>query len=366
MQYEQVFEPRDSAVLDAALDESSTQSSSTRLRLVTDESLARIEPTSSALLPEIVHRLLKSKRSAHTQKTYEVGLRAFFGGQLTREKVEAFLSLSVPEITFALLDFKEKMRLEGKSDATINNRVAAVRSLLQIAFRAGMCVTDGRGLVDSEKVEALRDTRGINLESVNELFKAPERKYQKRFGKAAKTALPVLRDYAILRLWCENAMRRGAVHKLNVEDFSHREKRLWVKEKGRGAKAPKTISKTTADAIGAYILAAGHANTEGPLFRNFDRNPANNGKRLSEKSFYMLSLEYGKMIGVEHLNPHKLRHTAITLFLADGGDILYARDMAGHRDVKTTMIYDDNRKDRAGEAVNQLSNLFHSSSKRKR
>ena len=73
---------------------------------------------------------------------------------------------------------------------------------------------------------------------------------------------------------------------------------------------------------------------------------------LTEKSLYKLCLEYGAIVGIDNLNPHKLRHSAITLFLDDGGDLRTAQRLGRHKDIKTTMIYDDNRKDLAGEAVN--------------
>ena len=68
------------------------------------------------------------------------------------------------------------MRAAGLSLATTNARLAAVRSLLKMSYRLGLSQTDGRGLVDGERPEAYRDTRGTDLRNIKRLLALPDRR----------------------------------------------------------------------------------------------------------------------------------------------------------------------------------------------
>jgi hypothetical protein len=58
------------------------------------------------------------------------------------------------------------MLAAGSSEAAVYRHLAALRSLLKFAFRHGVSQTDGRGLVDSEKVRTYRDTAGHGPEVI--------------------------------------------------------------------------------------------------------------------------------------------------------------------------------------------------------
>ena len=301
---------------------------------------------------DVIEMLLRSKKSQNTKDAYKSDLRKFFGEGYTMREVGEFLSLEVPDIALRLNQYKITMQERGDADATINRRLAAVRSLLKYSFRLGWCDTDGRGLVDSETVQSYRDTRGLELPQLLQVLEEPSRKYET--GSVAQ-----LRDTAILRLLCENGFRRGEAHLINVGDFSLTGRRVMILGKGRSQKEPCTISKKTAKMLAEYLIASGHSDDlKGALFRNLDHRPSTRGGRLSGQAIYYIVRGYGRRCGVGHLTPHKLRHSAATLFLEAGGDIRDAQKLMRHKDIKTTMIYDDNRKDGAGVAVNLLSELF--------
>jgi len=335
-------------------------------------SLALLDPTST-LAPlnaplvevDVVALLLKDKRSPQTRRAYAQDLKDFFGGAPTPPLVHAFLSLPTPRIALALNAYKSRLRdgtangAEGKgpgtgmAEATINRRLAAIRSLLKFAYRMGLCETDGRSLVDSEKSRAYRDTRGITPDKVRKLLKLPAKQY------GAKS-VHGLRDTAILLLLCQNVLRRAELVSLNVGDFSAEECALWIVGKGRGSEKERvTLDGATAEAILAYLVAADHAGDKGPLFRNLDRNPATAGGRLTADALYKLVGSYGAHIGVPNLTPHKLRHTGITAYLdATNGDVRGAKRLSRHSKYETLNLYDDNRADLQGKATTLLGGLF--------
>jgi len=311
--------------------------------------LVPVEPRALAQADPVA-LLLADKRSEATKRAYASDLRDFFGGEATSERVRAFAGLSVPEIALRLNVYKGELLQRGAAEATVNRRLAAVRSLLKVCHRMGWAASDGRGLVDGEKARAYRDTRGVDVKALKKLLRAP-----------GTDSLKGLRDTALLRLLCENAPRRAEVTRANVGDFSLSERRLYITGKGRGTqKEPLTLSQATADAIAAYLLAAGHAaDPHAPLFRNLHHVPRTAGERLSAQGLYWLVGEYGRAVGIDGLTPHKLRHSAITAALdATGGDVRRVQKFSRHRDLRTLTVYDDNRTDHQGEITRTLSGLL--------
>jgi integrase/recombinase XerC len=301
---------------------------------------------------ELLKLLLADKRSPSTKRAYAADLRDFFGEDLSPAEVERFVAQSPAEIARLLATYKADLLERGLTEATINRRLAAIRSLLKFCYRLGWSQTDGRSLVEGERVVAYRDTRGVTPEVVKKLFAA-----------ADTGDLTGLRDVALLRLLCENALRRAEVCALSVADFRPQERRLFILGKGRGTqKEPETLSDRAIEALIRYLNAAGHANDpEASLFRNVDPRPDYNGQRLTGDGIYHIVQDLGARVGVPNLTPHKLRHTAITIALdLTGGNVRAVRDLSRHARLETLQRYDDNRRDFQGSVSEKLSDLFES------
>lgn len=299
---------------------------------------------------DLLRLLLADKRSPATKRAYAADLRDFFGEELSPREVERFVILPPAEIARLLASYKGDLLDRGLSEATINRRLAAIRSLLKFCYRLGWSQTDGRSLIDGERVVAYRDTRGIGPEQVRELLAA-----------ADTGDLTGLRDVALLRLLCENALRRAEVCSLNVSDFLPRERRLLVRGKGRGTQQePETLSERAVEALERYLAAAGHGgDPAAPLLRNVDPRPEYHGERLTGDGLYHIVRDLGRRIGLANLTPHKLRHTAITIALdVTEGNVRAVRDLSRHARLETLQRYDDNRRDFQGSVSDRLSELF--------
>jgi integrase/recombinase XerC len=307
----------------------------------------------SDLPQDVLAMLLADKRSENTRRAYRYDLKAFFlatyGGEPTPERVRLFLEQSTPTMTTQILRYKARLIAEHRSEATINRRLAAILSLVRFARRVGATEADPAERIDSEKNRAYRDTRGITGEQARLLLRQPDR-----------TTLAGKRDFALLLLLLENALRRAEIVGLRVADFDAEARVVKIRGKGRGTQQePVTLSPNAATAIRDYLADCGHAaEPTAPLFVNF--SPAFYGRALTADGLYKIVRRCAAQAGLSvRLSPHRLRHTAITMALdAFGGDVRRVQCLSRHARVETLMIYDDNRTDLQGEVTQLLSKLL--------
>jgi integrase/recombinase XerC len=93
-------------------------------------------------------------------------------------------------------------------EATVNKKLSAIKSMVVMGIKLGVCdfsIDDVKG----EKLQNYRDTSGVEASEYANVLKLIDRDTVK--GK---------RDYAILRLLWDNALRRNEMCSLNVGDFN--------------------------------------------------------------------------------------------------------------------------------------------------
>lgn len=281
-------------------------------------------------------------RNARTLAAYSADLEdfaAFVGAADVNAAADALLAAGHGGANATALRYRAHLQGRGLAPATINRRLAALRSLVKLARTLG--VVPWALDVEGMRSEHYRDTRGPGRDGVRALLAALE-------GRADPKAV---RDRAALRLLYDVALRRGEVVALDVADVDLAAGTLAVVGKGRTEPKPVTLSPTARDALAAWLAVRGDA--PGPLFVNLDpvrtgAKARTAGGRLSGTSLYRAVRQLGARAGLR-VWPHGLRHAAITRVLeACNGNVAHAREFSRHRDVRTLMVYDDNRSDRAG------------------
>ncbi|MDV3002560.1 MAG: Tyrosine recombinase XerC (plasmid) [Chroococcopsis gigantea SAG 12.99] len=315
--------------------------------------LARSERTSlQKAQVDVVNRLLEDKRSPETRRAYAKDLRDFFKfiagvEEPTQEVVAGFLGCERYRAIALVLDYKAHLLNRRKlSEATVNRRLAAIKSLVRLGNQLEQCsftLTE----ITSSKVVPYRDTTGITKEVFRKLIAVPDR-----------TTLKGKRDYAILRLLWDNVLRRGEIVRADIGDLDAEGSVLAILGKGRGnQKEAIRLSRNTLAAIVDWLLARKETNPKKPLFIALD--PCSKGHRLSGTSIYNLVNELGQRAGIaKKLSPHRIRHSGITAALdATNGDVRKVQKLSRHANLNTLMIYDDHRQDAQGEISELLSEL---------
>lgn len=319
----------------------------------------------------ILDDLLADKRSANTKRAYEKDLQYFFlfaYGQIPSELlIKQFLQLNRFEAIALVLKFKSNAIAQNLKEATINRRLAAIKALVNFAGKIGHCNWN-LNEVQSESVQTYRDTTGIDIDGIKAMLKQPDR--NTLLGK---------RDYAILRLLWDNALRRNEVSMTDVADFDPDRRSLLILGKGRGTqKTLVSLSNSTIVAIQDWISAreilASNTKSESnnktninttesrletklPLFIALDR--ANWGHRITGTAIYKIVSAIAKNAGInKQMSPHRIRHSAITAALdATDGNVRKVQKLSRHKKLDTLILYDDNRKNMQGEVSNLLSDL---------
>lgn len=263
----------------------------------------------------------------------------------TPELVGEFLKLDRYQAMTLVLRYRRILTDRGLAPSTINTRLAAIKSLVSYARKVGECHYD---LADVEgvRVETYRDTSGVN-----------PTEYQGMMGIFDRQTIKGVRDYAILRLLWDNALRRAELCQANVKDFDPIGGKLWIIGKGKVQRQSIDLSSQSVQAIQAWLAMRGKCKVTEPLFCTLDR--ATKGHRLSGNAIYKLVRETGTSAGIyKVMSPHRVRHSAITAALdATNGDTRRVQKLSRHADLNTLTLYDDNRRHHQGEVTNILAEL---------
>jgi integrase len=127
------------------------------------------------------------------------------------------------------------------------------------------------------------------------------------------------RDEALLRVMIDTGARRGELVSLTVDDFDRRNDLLSLD----GKTGPRTVpvSLATGEALARYLRRRkAHRYAHLPALWLSSKGA------LAESGISQMLTRRCELAGVDHINPHRLRHTWAHLFRAEGGaegDLMY-------------------------------------------
>jgi site-specific recombinase XerD len=153
-----------------------------------------------------------------------------------------------------------------------------------------------------------------------------------------------LRDRALLAAMIYSFARVGAVVRMRVQDFYVQGTRAWLVLHEKGGKFLQIPAHhKVAAALEAYLDTAG-IREEGklPLFRtSLGRSGKLTQRGLCRQEVGAMVKRRAKAAGLPSaISCHSFRATGITNYLANGGSLEVAAQIAGHASTTTTKLYD--------------------------
>ena len=304
--------------------------------------------TASSAPADILADFLRLKISANTKRNYGKAITDFcqriYNSDVSISLLTKFLGLSQPEAVYQALQYRQQLIEAKLAPSTINVRLSALKSFVDYARQAQQC-SFNLADVSCLKVESYGDTTGIAVAGFKEMLQIPDR-----------STIKGIRDYAILRLLWDNALRRNEICSLDVGDFD-KSGRLSILGKGKIQKSQIDLSPATTIAISQWLTARDNYQASDPLFSSLDRR--SKGHRLDGSTIYRLVREFSAAAGIDKVvSPHRIRHSAITAYLdASDGNLRAAQSLSRHANLNTLNRYDDNRHKYQAIATNTLADL---------
>ena len=273
--------------------------------------------------------------SENTVKAYSSDLKFFniflctdvkYGTEAVVEDGSAlFSSISKDDIKAYI----EYMFDKGMTKATMERKIAAIRSLFEHMERSGL----------------LKKNPARNIIYPKQGSRLPRFLRSGEFDKLVnfKTAdFKDFRDLALIHLFYSTGCRVGELAGAFVRDIDLESKRLKVLGKGRKERYV-FITNETALIMSDYFKKRSDKfkTLDEPLFVN------NRGERITERGIFHIISSRAMEAGLNmSVTPHMLRHTFATDILNNGADIRSVQEMLGHKSLSATQLYTHTSKER--------------------
>jgi integrase/recombinase XerD len=214
-----------------------------------------------------------------------------------------------------LTAYLSKMRTEGRSNATIARRIAAIRSFCKHLVLQRAIDYDPALQLEAPKADK-KTPRTISAANLDKLLEQPD------VGQTMG-----LRDRAMLEMLYATGLRVSELVALNVADVRlDMGFLLCLGAGGRERMVP--IGSGGRNWAAKYIQSARPGlvkpeSAEEALFLN------HLGTRLSRQGFWKILRKYAGQIGME-ITPHSIRHSFAWHLLENGADVRAVQEMLGH------------------------------------
>jgi site-specific recombinase XerD len=242
-----------------------------------------------------------------------------------------------------------KMRHQTHSAPDVKQQLAAVRMMFNWLITGQ--------IVPVNPAAAVRGPKHVVRTGKTAVLDAKE--WRKLIDSIPTETLRDRRDRALIATLTYSFARITAALKMKVEDLRPKGAgwQIQLHEKG-GKQHVMPCHHALAEELRAYIDAAGIAeDRKGFLFRT---SPGHNATLLLEKP--MAQADAWRMIrrraraaGINApIGNHSFRATGITAYLANGGALEHAQEMAAHESPRTTKLYDRTKERLTQQEVERI------------
>lgn len=262
----------------------------------------------------------EKKMSDNTIEAYLRDIRNFCTFVKDRG-VEAPEQAANAEVVAFLMQLKQ----EGKAKATVNRKLAAIRTWFQYLVEEGQVSRNPALDIKSPKI-ARKEIEYLSVEEVERLLELPD--------ESPKG----IRDRAIMELIYATGIRASELIALEIDDVNVR--MGFVTCDGENMKARIIpIGRPGRKAMEAYLYGSrqeilSRHPEERTLFVNYI------GRPITRQGLWKILKEYGEEAELSHsLTPQVLRNSFAVHMLQNGADLKSLQELLGHEDISATQIY---------------------------
>lgn len=259
------------------------------------------------------------KSSDNTIQSYKRDLLKMMRFMLVKG-IDSATDITVTNINAYILDL-EKQNL---SSSTISRNIASMRAFFKYLIHLGK--------IDYEPVEFIKAPviekkipEYLSVQDVDKLLS--------QFGE--DTAMEI-RDKAIIELLYATGIRVSEMINLKIEDINMQFEYLECDDGKKSRIIP--FGKTAKAALEKYLSDSRNEIAKencGFLFVNC------HGDKLSRQGVWKMIKKYGENAGIgSDISPHTIRHSFAAHLIANGAEIKSVKEMMGHSDISSTLIYE--------------------------
>lgn len=219
-----------------------------------------------------------------------------------------------------------KLKNEGKSTATVNRKMASLRSFFEYLASIGHIAKNPANNIKSPRIER-KQIEYLTIDEVEQLLRMPD------------TSVKGIRDKALLELLYASGMRVSEIAGSDISDINLRIGFIISKgEYGKARIIP--LGRPARAALEAYLYEGrpkfirDRENDCQALFVNY------NGERLTRQGIWKVIKIYAREAGLEHkINPQTLRNSFAVHMIQNGADLRSLQELLGHEDITATQVY---------------------------
>lgn len=218
----------------------------------------------------------------------------------------------------------EHLAEEGYAPSSVERALSAIKSFHRFMLQEEISsVSPAAALPLPKKAERLPDV--LSVRQALALLDQP-------FPKTAAGQ----RDRAIIEVLYGCGLRVSELTGLDVGAVSFEDEVVRVIGKGSKERlvplmgsAHKALAEYLSDWRGELVSSRSGA----AVFLNV------RGGRISRQSVFAIVERAGRVVGIDGLHPHTLRHSFATHMLQGGADIRIVQELLGHSSIQTTQLY---------------------------
>ena len=222
--------------------------------------------------------------------------------------------------------FLNDLRDLGKSGATVNRKLASVRSYYNCLIELGKVSENPSAGLKSPRIER-QEIEFLTYEEVVSLLEAP--------GDDQKG----IRDRALLELMYATGVRSGEVIGVKAADLNLRIGFIsCMQDNGKTRMIP--VGRPAREALKRYLdevrpeLVAQAEVDEGTLFVNYLGQP------LTRQGIWKIIKYYGEKCGLgDKISPQILRNSFAAHMVQNGADLKSLQELMGYEDIMATRIF---------------------------